>query len=74
MLRRRPGGIVRAGLHGGAQARCPAAAPAECELIDRSVFRTHAQARTAIFEFIEGWHNPHRRHPGSVISPSTNTS
>ena len=25
----------------------------ECELIDRSVFRTHAQARMAIFEFIE---------------------
>lgn len=34
----------------------------ECELIDRSTFRTHAEARMAIFEFIEGWYNPHRRH------------
>ena len=36
----------------------------ECELIDRSTFRTHAEARMAIFEFIEGWYNPHRRHSG----------
>jgi putative transposase len=34
----------------------------ECELIERGVFRTHAEARLAIFEFIEGWYNPHRRH------------
>lgn len=34
----------------------------ECELIDRSVFRTHAEARIAIFEYIEGWYNPHRCH------------
>ena len=34
----------------------------ECELIDRRVFRTQAEARMAIFEFIEGWYNPHRRH------------
>lgn len=34
----------------------------ECELIDRHTFRTHAEARMAIFEFIEGWYNPHRRH------------
>jgi putative transposase len=34
----------------------------ECELIDRTSFRTHAEARMAIFEFIEGWYNPHRRH------------
>lgn len=36
----------------------------ECELIDRRSFRTHAEARTAIFEFIEGWYNPRRRHSG----------
>ncbi len=36
----------------------------ECELIDRSTFRNHAEARMAIFEFIEGWYNPHRRHSG----------
>jgi putative transposase len=34
----------------------------ECELLDRQVFRTHAAARTAIFDFIEGFYNPHRRH------------
>ena len=34
----------------------------ECELIDRCVWRTQAEARMAIFEFIEGWYNPHRRH------------
>lgn len=34
----------------------------ECELIDRRTFRSHAEARTAIFRFIEGWYNPHRRH------------
>ena len=34
----------------------------ECELIDRRGFRTQAEARMAIFESIEGWYNPHRRH------------
>lgn len=34
----------------------------ECEMIDRRSFRTHAEARMAVFEFIEGWYNPHRRH------------
>ncbi len=34
----------------------------ECELIDRNSFETHAEARMATFEFIEAWHNPHRRH------------
>jgi putative transposase len=34
----------------------------ECELFDRHTFRSHAEARTAIFQFIEGWYNPHRRH------------
>ncbi len=36
----------------------------ECELIDRRSSETHAEARLAIFEFIEGWCNPHRRHKG----------
>ncbi|RMD60606.1 hypothetical protein D6833_09440 [Candidatus Parcubacteria bacterium] len=30
----------------------------ECELLDRSTFRTRAEAECAIFEFIEGWYNP----------------
>lgn len=34
----------------------------ECELLDRSTFRTRAAARLALFDFIEGWYNPHRRH------------
>ena len=34
----------------------------ECELLDRRRLRTQAEAKMAIFEFIEGWYNPHRRH------------
>ena len=42
----------------------------ECELIDRRVFRTQAEARMAIFEYIEGWYNPHRRHSAlGYLSP-----
>lgn len=43
----------------------------ECELIDRRSFRTQAEARIALFEFIEGWYNPHRRHSAlGYLSPS----
>jgi putative transposase len=34
----------------------------ECELIERERFRNQAEARMAVFDFIEGWYNPHRRH------------
>ncbi|MCB1575217.1 MAG: integrase core domain-containing protein, partial [Xanthomonadales bacterium] len=34
----------------------------ECELIDRRSFRTKAEARIALFSWIEGWYNPRRRH------------
>ncbi len=34
----------------------------ECELLDRRKFKTKAEARIAIFQFIEGWYNPGRRH------------
>ena len=34
----------------------------ECELLDRRRFATPVQARLAVFEYIEGWYNPHRRH------------
>ncbi len=34
----------------------------ECELLQRSSFRTPGEARRAVFEFVEGWYNPHRRH------------
>ena len=42
----------------------------ECELLDRYSFRTHAEARMAVFDFIEGWYNPQRRHSSiGYISP-----
>ena len=34
----------------------------ECELIDRSAFRSHQEAHDAIFDFIEGFYNTRRRH------------
>lgn len=34
----------------------------ECELLDRNRFKTHAEAKMALFDFIEGWYNPHRKH------------
>ena len=36
----------------------------ECELIDRRSWKTFAEARMAIFTWIEGWYNPRRRHSG----------
>lgn len=42
----------------------------ECELLDRWVFRSTEQARRCVFEFIEGWYNPHRRHSSiGYLSP-----
>jgi putative transposase len=34
----------------------------ECELIDRRRFQSQAEARVAVFDFIEGFYNPRRRH------------
>jgi putative transposase len=34
----------------------------ECELLDRESFRTQAEARHAVFEYIEDFYNPRRRH------------
>ena len=34
----------------------------ECELLDRHRFPTQAEARIAVFDFIEGWYNTQRRH------------
>ncbi len=34
----------------------------ECELLDRRRFRTRPEARMAVFDFIEGFYNPRRRH------------
>jgi len=34
----------------------------ECELLDLQSFQSRVVAGRAVFEFIEGWYNPHRRH------------
>ena len=42
----------------------------ECELLDRRKFQTKAEPPMAVFEFIEGWYNPGRRHSAlGYISP-----
>ena len=43
----------------------------ECELLDRHRFKTQREAALAVFDFIEGWYNPHRRHTSiGNISPA----
>ena len=43
----------------------------ECELIDRSHWRTHAAARLAVFDYLEAFYNPHRRHSAlGYLSPA----
>jgi putative transposase len=40
------------------------------ELLKRFTFRTKAEAETALFQFIEGWYNPHRLHSSlGYVSP-----
>src|SRR6201982_846606 len=42
----------------------------ECELLDRCRFKTQTAARIAVFEFIEGFYNPRRRHSSiGYLSP-----
>jgi putative transposase len=42
----------------------------ECELLDRQRFGTHVAARLAVFDYIEGWYNPRRRHSAlDYLSP-----
>jgi putative transposase len=42
----------------------------ECELLDRVTLRSPAETRTAVFDFIEGWYNPTRRHSSlDYLSP-----
>jgi putative transposase len=43
----------------------------ETELIDRTSFRTRAEARLAVFDYIEGFYNPRRRHSAlGYLSPA----
>ena len=64
---RRPNG----GIHHsdqGTLGRSPAASAAE--LLDRQRFRTQSEARMAVFDFIEGFYNPWRRHSAlGYLSP-----
>ncbi len=42
----------------------------ECELIDREIFRTRDDARTKVFDYLETWYNPRRRHSAlEYLSP-----
>jgi putative transposase len=43
----------------------------ECELLARHRFKAQADARLAVFEFIEGFYNPRRRHSAiGYLSPN----
>jgi len=43
----------------------------ECELLDRTRFATRTQARVAVFDYLEGFYNPHRRHSAlNYLSPT----
>jgi putative transposase len=43
----------------------------ECELLDRTRFVDPRQAKAEVFEWIEGWYNPRRRHSAlNYLSPN----
>ena len=43
----------------------------ECELLDRRRFKNQEEACSAVFEFLEGWYNLHRRHSSlGYLSPA----
>ena len=52
----------------------------ETELLDRRGFANRNQARSAVFDYIEGFYNPHRRHSAigyhspTDYEPSTTTT
>lgn len=42
----------------------------ECELLDQTSLRSFTHGRREVFEYIEGWYNPHRRHSSlGQVSP-----
>ena len=42
----------------------------ECELLVKHRFRTQREAEAAVFDYIEAWYNPHRRHSSlGYLSP-----
>ena len=47
----------------------------QLELLDRKTWDTRAELASAIFEWIEGWYNPQRRHtPRSTTSARSTTN
>ena len=43
----------------------------ECECLDRQRFRNRREGRMAVFDFIEGFYNPQRRHSSlGYVSPA----
>jgi putative transposase len=38
----------------------------EREVLQRRSFKTQVEGRMAVFEWIEGWYNPHRRHSSRI--------
>ena len=43
----------------------------ECELLQKRRFRTQAETKMAIFDYIEAWYNPRRRHSSlGRVSPA----
>jgi putative transposase len=40
----------------------------ECELLERRRFKTHAEAKMAIFEFIESFYNLRRSRPLGAVA------
>jgi len=43
----------------------------ECELLAQDNFKTQREASLAVFDFIEGWYNPKRRHSAlGYLSPN----
>ena len=56
--------------HGPLAARCESFfATLECELLDRRRFATEAEARMALFHFIEGWYDVRRRRSALGYEP-----
>jgi putative transposase len=44
----------------------------ECDLIERTDFADSTDAQVEVFDYIEGWYNPSRRH-SSIDYPSPMT-
>jgi putative transposase len=43
----------------------------ECELLARTTLRNPREAELRVFQFIEGWYNPRRRHSSiEYLSPN----